>query len=99
MNLNIGNIGVRGRGSPVETSAEGRSADRADRRDLPNKRLTRHAAVFACANTLLVEVCRVFAQANAMLAMQHPCEVSNTSVFGYPNTVLVKVIPPTIATN
>ena len=33
MNLNIGNIGVWGRGSPVETSAEGRSTDRAGRRD------------------------------------------------------------------
>ena len=41
MNLNIGNIGVWGRGCPVDTSAEGRSADRAGRRDLPNKRLTR----------------------------------------------------------
>ncbi len=28
MNLNIGNIGVWGRGSPVETYSEGISADR-----------------------------------------------------------------------
>ena len=35
MNLNIGNIGVWGRGCPVDTSAEGRSADRAGRRDPP----------------------------------------------------------------
>ena len=33
MNLNIGNIGVWGRGCPADTSAEGRSADRAGRRD------------------------------------------------------------------
>ena len=33
MNLNIGNIGVCGRGCPVDTSAEGRSADRGGSRD------------------------------------------------------------------
>ena len=33
MNLNIGNIGIWGCGSPAETSAVGRSTDRADRRD------------------------------------------------------------------
>lgn len=67
MNLNIGNIGVRGRGSPAETSAKGRSADRADRRDLPNKRLTKQA-IFYIQKRCLPRQCRVFAQANAMLA-------------------------------
>ncbi len=43
MNLNIGNIGVWGRGCPVDTSAEGRSTDRGGSRDLPNKWLTRQA--------------------------------------------------------
>ena len=50
-------IGIWGRGSPVETSAAGRSADRADRRDLgvrapsvPERKSTTACSAFSLSN-------------------------------------------------
>ena len=52
-------------------------------RALPNKRLTRQAA-FGYPNALLVEACRVFAQANAMLAKTTPSRNIPFSIIAQP---------------